>query len=112
MRAIEYASNGEPAKVLRLVEKPVPEPRPGQVLVRLQARPINPSDLFQIRGQYGVQPRLPAVAGMEGAGTVAKLGAGVEQFAPGEQVVSLAPVGTWQEYAVADANALMAVPGT
>lgn len=112
MRAIEYAANGEPAEVLRLVEKPVPEPGPGQVLVRLQARPINPSDLFQIRGQYGVQPRLPAVAGMEGVGTVAALGAGVEQFAPGQQVVSLAPVGTWQEYAIADADALMAVPGT
>ena len=34
MRAIEYAANGEPAEVLRLVEKPVPEPGPGQVLVR------------------------------------------------------------------------------
>ena len=112
MRAIEYAANGEPAEVLRLVEKSVPEPGPGQVLVRLLARPINPSDLFQIRGQYGVQPGLPAVAGMEGAGTVAKLGAGVEHFTPGQQVVSLAPVGTWQEYAIADANALMVVPGT
>ena len=70
MRSIRYTAFGNPAEVLRVEDVPTPTPRPGQVLLRLQARPINPSDLFQIRGAYGILPRLPATPGMEGAGVI------------------------------------------
>jgi NADPH2:quinone reductase len=104
------AAFGEPADVLTLEELPTPEPGPGQVLVRLRARPINPSDLFAIRGTYGMLPKLPATPGMEGAGVIEALGPGVEQLSVGQQVVPLGVNGAWQEYAVADARALIALP--
>lgn len=110
MRAIRFAAFGEPADVLQVEELPTPAPGPGQVLVRLSARPINPSDLFQIRGMYGTLPRLPATPGMEGAGLVAELGPGVTELRIGQQVAPIGPIGTWQEYLVADAAALLPVP--
>jgi NADPH2:quinone reductase len=112
MRAIEFTAFGEPAAVLHLTERPQPTLKPGQVLVRMHTRPINPSDLFQIRGQYGILPRLPAVPGMEGAGIVEALGEGVTQLHVGQQVVPLGPAGTWQEYLAADAQALLPVPNS
>ena len=109
MRAVRFAAFGDPANVLTIEELPTPEPGPGQALVRMRVRPINPSDLFTIRGHYGVLPQLPATPGLEGAGVVAALGAGVNQLQIGQMVVPLGS-GTWQEYLVADADALLAVP--
>jgi NADPH:quinone reductase-like Zn-dependent oxidoreductase len=110
MRAVRFAAFGDPAEVLAVEDIPTPEPGPGQALVRMRVRPINPSDLFAIRGQYGLLPRLPATAGMEGSGVVAALGAGVTQFQVGQLVAPLGASGTWQEYIVADAGALLPVP--
>jgi RNA polymerase sigma-70 factor (sigma-E family) len=110
MRSIRYTAFGNPAEVLRVEDVPTPTPRPGQVLLRLQARPINPSDLFQIRGAYGILPRLPATPGMEGAGVIEALGEGVEGLRVGQLAVPLGPIGTWQEYLAADANALLPLP--
>jgi NADPH:quinone reductase-like Zn-dependent oxidoreductase len=110
MRAVRFSTFGDPADVLTLEELPMPQPGPGQVLVRLRARPINPSDLFQIRGKYGRLPRLPATPGMEGAGVIEALGEGVKQVQVGQQVVPLVAGGTWQEYLVVDAASLLPVP--
>lgn len=88
----------------------MPEPGPGQVLIRLRARPINPSDLFTIRGSYGTLPKLPATPGLEGAGVIEALGDGVTQFQIGQQVVPLEAGGTWQEYIVADASTVLPLP--
>jgi NADPH:quinone reductase-like Zn-dependent oxidoreductase len=110
MRAVRFAAFGDPADVLAIEDLPAPAPGPGQALVRMRVRPINPSDLFAIRGQYGILPRLPATAGMEGAGVVEALGDGVTQLQVGQLVVPLSGGGTWQEYLVADAGALLPVP--
>jgi NADPH:quinone reductase-like Zn-dependent oxidoreductase len=110
MRAIRFESFGEPGEVLRVDEVPVPEPGAGEVRVRMRVRPINPSDLFAIRGRYGVLPKLPAVAGMEGSGVVDALGEGVEGLAVGQQVVPLGGAGTWQEFVVVDAASLLPLP--
>lgn len=110
MRAVRFAAFGNPADVLTIEDVPVPEPGPGQVRVRLRARPINPSDLFQIHGRYGIVPKLPATPGMEGAGVVEALGAGVQNVQIGQQVVPLAARGTWQEAIVVDADAVLPLP--
>lgn len=110
MRAVRFAAFGEPAEVLRVEDVPQPQPGPDEVLIRLQARPINPSDLFAIRGRYGVLPQLPAVGGMEGAGVVAALGANVTGLQIGQQVVPLAANGTWQEYVTARPDTLLPLP--
>jgi NADPH:quinone reductase-like Zn-dependent oxidoreductase len=110
MRAIRFHRFGEPGEVLAVDDVPTPEPGPGQVRVRMRVRPINPSDLFAVRGAYGVLPELPAVAGMEGAGVVDAVGAGFTGFQEGQQVVLLGGAGTWQEFAVVAQPALMPLP--
>lgn len=111
MRAVRMSTFGEPADVLTVEELPTPTPGPGQVLIRLRARPINPSDLFVIRGLYGTLPSLPATPGLEGAGVIEALGEGVEQLSVGQQVVPLGMGGgTWQEYTVADARTVLPLP--
>ena len=65
MKAVVFERFGDPAEVLQVRELPTPEPRPGQVRVRMRAAPINPSDLLLIRGVYGYRPELPAPLGAE-----------------------------------------------
>jgi NADPH:quinone reductase-like Zn-dependent oxidoreductase len=110
MQALVAYAVGEPAEVLRLEMRPVPEPGRGQVRVRVQAAPINPNDLHVMRGRYGFAPELPAVLGQESVGVVDALGEGVDTFAIGRRVVTIGMTGTWQEYLVADAGRVLAVP--
>lgn len=69
--------------------RPVSHPGPGEVLIRVGAAPINPSDLSFLRGRY-VRKKLPVVAGFEGAGTVVAVGEGVNpaQWLVGMSIVS------------------------
>ena len=110
MRAIRFERFGPPAEVLHLMDVPAPEPGPGQVRLRLTHRPINPSDLLTVSGEYGALPRLPATPGFEGVGRVEALGEGTRGIAPGMRVVPLSAGGTWRESAVADAAMLVPVP--
>lgn len=110
MRAVRFQSFGDPANVLAVEDVPMPEPGPGQVLVRMRIRPVNPSDLFMVQGVYGIKPTLPATPGLEGMGVIAKMGADVLQWQAGQRVVPLGATGTWQEYVLADAQTLIAVP--
>jgi NADPH:quinone reductase len=108
MRAILVQRLGPP-EVLELVEVPVPEPGPGQVLVRLQATGVNFSDTERRRGVYA-NLRLPWTPGLEGAGEVVAAGPGVDLALVGQCVAFFAmpPAvsGTYAEYAVAPATSL------
>src|SRR5262247_2551137 len=110
MRALVAHGVGEPVDVLRLEARPVPEPGRGQVRVRVQAAPVNPNDLHILRGRYGFAPPLPAVLGQESVGVVDALGAAVDGLAVGQRVVTVGLLGTWQDYVVADAGRVLAVP--
>jgi NADPH:quinone reductase-like Zn-dependent oxidoreductase len=84
---------------LRVVELPTPVLKRGQVLVRMAASPINPSDLVFLRGRYGVQKKLPVVPGFEGSGVVIDARAGLYgRRLIGKRVACRAPEdgnGTW-----------------
>jgi NADPH:quinone reductase-like Zn-dependent oxidoreductase len=91
---------------LRLEERPTPQPRKGEVLVRMAASPINPSDLAALQGLYGVPKALPIVPGIEGCGTVVQTGSGVlARRLMGKRVACAAGAGdgAWAEYMVAPA---------
>ncbi|MCS6884960.1 MAG: zinc-dependent alcohol dehydrogenase family protein [Acidobacteriota bacterium] len=110
MLSVKFDRFGDPLDVLRLEEVPMPEPKAGEVLIRLLARPINPSDLMTILGLYGRLPQLPATPGYEAVGEIAALGEGVVGFSVGQRVIPLGIAGTWQEYTVAPVDRLISVP--
>ena len=83
MRAIRVHEVGGP-EVLRLEELPVPEPGPGEVLVRLLAIGVNFIDTYKRKGLYPVPA--PFTLGEEGAGVVEKVGEGVVGVRPGDRV--------------------------
>ena len=108
MQAIIFDHAGEPADVLRHADAPMPTPGDNQVLVKVVARPIHPADLAFIRGQYRVRPQFPQVAGLEGAGVVAKSPSN-NAFPPGTRVAFRYP-GSWAEYAAVPLERLIEVP--
>jgi NADPH:quinone reductase-like Zn-dependent oxidoreductase len=110
MKALVAHAVGEPVEVLRLEERPVPEPGRGQVRIRVQAAPVNLNDLHIMRGRYGFAPELPVVLGQESVGVIDALGDGVDGLAPGQRVISVGIMGTWQEYLLADAARVLPVP--
>ena len=75
------------AEGITLVERPVPQPGPGQVLVRLKAATLNYRDLLTVKGGYGSRQKFPLVPLSDGAGVIEAVGAGVRQIAVGERVV-------------------------
>ena len=110
MQALVARGVGEPSEVLRLEGRPIPQPGPGQVRIRVQAAPVHASDLHILRGRYGFAPTFPTVLGLESVGVVDALGDGVESPARGRRVITLGVTGTWQEYIVADAARVVAIP--
>jgi NADPH:quinone reductase len=109
-RAVRFAEFGEPSAVLAVEAVPVPEPGPGEALLRMRARPVNPSDLSLVRGRYGVLPPLPATPGLEGVGVVEALGHGARGEI-GRRVVPLGvSPGSWAEHMLAPAAGLVPVP--
>jgi len=110
MQSVRFYEFGNPVEVLRVEDVPQPEPGENQVLVRLRARSINPSDLLTVRGLYGSLPKLPATPGLEGMGEVAAVGDGVKNLRPGQRVIPLGVQATWQEYILAASAQLIPVP--
>ena len=110
MQSIRFYEFGNPAEVLRVEDVPQPDLGPNEVLVRLRARSINPSDLLTVRGVYGSLPKLPATPGFESMGEVAAVGDRVKHLRPGQRVITLGVQGTWQEYILAASAQLIPVP--
>jgi NADPH:quinone reductase-like Zn-dependent oxidoreductase len=109
-KAVSFAAYGEPDE-LRLTDTAVPQPGPGQVLLRVAGAGVNALDWKLRRGfLQGVFPvTFPHVLGLEAAGTVVAAGPGVDSWQIGDEVVGLAPA-AYAEYAVAQAATLVARP--
>jgi NADPH:quinone reductase len=95
-------------------EAPVTAPGPGQVLVRVAAAPINPSDLAFMKGGYGNPKEFPLIPGFEGSGTVVSAGSGLySRFLMGKRVAcatNAAYGGTWAEYVLTAASSCIPLP--
>ncbi|MFZ0743261.1 MAG: quinone oxidoreductase [Terracidiphilus sp.] len=107
MKAIEIHATGGP-EVLQLAELPIPEPGPGQVLIRVEAIGVNFIEIYFRKGVY--KATLPIIPGSEASGTVEKLGPGVAGFEEGDSVASVSVVGSYAEYALVPAAQLIKVP--
>src|SRR5215472_16557866 len=107
MKAIYIEQTGGP-EVLQFAERPTPDPAKGEVLVKLSYSGINFTDLNACSGVNKVP--LPAVLGSEGAGTVERLGEGVNDFRPGERVAYCMVRGSYAEYAAVPAKMLVRIP--
>jgi trans-2-enoyl-CoA reductase len=108
--AIVYHEYGDPAAVLRVEEVELQEPQSGEIRIRMEAAPINPADLNTIEGKYPIRPPLPATPGVEGAGVVHALGAGVNDLKIGDRVLVPHGVGTWREACICAARDATVVP--
>ena len=108
MRALELRSYDGGAGSLSVVERQVPRPKAGEVLVRVAASPVNPSDLMFLRGTYGHKKKLPVVPGFECSGEVVAAGAGLlGRYLLGRRVACAAPLegdGTWAEFMLTQAS--------
>ncbi|MCP4170051.1 MAG: alcohol dehydrogenase catalytic domain-containing protein, partial [Fuerstiella sp.] len=102
MKCEQFESTGEPGQVLQCVQRDRPSPQHGEVLVRMLASPVNPSDLMFIRGVYGLEPHLPQSPGFEGVGVVEASGGGLRgKLFRGKRVAVLNRAGgNWSEYTV------------
>lgn len=107
MKAIQIQATGGP-EVLQLVELPIPEPGPGQVLIRVEAVGVNFIEIYFRKGVY--KATMPLIPGSEASGTVEKLGPGVTGFEEGDLVASVGVLGSYAEYALVPAAQLIKVP--
>lgn len=98
------------ADVLRIGEVERPVPRPGQVLIEVAATSVNRPDIIQRQGNYPPPKGESEILGLDVAGTIAELGAGVGGWKVGDRVMGLVAGGGYAEYATADAGHLIAVP--
>lgn len=104
MRALQLESFDGP-EGLFVREIATPQPRAGQVLVKMHTAAVNPSDLMFLRGRYGVRREPPTTPGFEGCGTVVAAGSGLGKLWVGRRVAlaTQGNFGTWAEYTIASA---------
>lgn len=110
MHAIDVPVPGGP-EALVPVAAPLPELRPGEVLIRVAAAGVNYPDVLQRRGRYDAPPQHSPRPGLEVSGEIAALGDGVQGFAPGEPVLALCNGGGYAEYVAVPAGQVLPVPG-
>jgi NADPH2:quinone reductase len=111
MRAIVCPDYGPPS-ILTVEEKPDPTPGPGQVVVQHKAWGINFVDVLMCAGGYQHKPPVPFVPGLEAAGDVVALGAGVEDFAIGDRVMTSGRPGVFAELCALDLEQVHRMPST
>ena len=109
MKAVRIHEFGD-LDVLRWEETPVPEPRPHQVLIKVESAGVNYADIMRRKGGYP-GPDLPSTLGLEAAGTIEELGADVTNLTVGQRVMAMGPQGN-AEYVAVNANLVFPYPET
>jgi NADPH2:quinone reductase len=109
MKAVEISKPGGP-EVLVLVDRPMPEPKAGEVLIKVSAAGINRPDVFQRKGNYPAPPGASDLPGLEVAGEIVAGDAESAGLAIGQKVCALLAGGGYAEYCVAPAAQCLPVP--
>lgn len=126
MRVVRYHQFGSPPDVLYVAKVDRPLLKADEVLVRMQLRSINPSDLLTIKGRYPSRIVLPAIPGYEGVGVIVEQGIAITDLSIGQRVLGLRGMwaysshlghpfvkhtsGTWQEYIKLSSQGIITVP--
>jgi NADPH2:quinone reductase len=108
MKAIVFSELGGP-DVLKPADVPKPDVRPGMVLVKTHAVGVNFADTLFRQGTYAMKPRLPDTPGLEAAGVIEAVGAGIGHLRAGERVAVFA-IKTYAEYCLASAPQVVPLP--
>ena len=109
MKAVVCKAWGLP-ETLVVEEVPTPQPKAGEVLIKIAAASVNYPDVLMIQKKYQIQPELPFIPGSEVAGTVAALGEGVTNVQLGDRVIAFVGLGGFAEQVVAKAAGLIPIP--
>jgi NADPH2:quinone reductase len=107
MKAIQVSQVGG-SEVLELVDRPVPDPKPHEALVQIEASGVNFIDVYFREGRYPAP--LPFINGQEGAGLIVAVGKEVTGLKPGDRVAYTGVLGSYAEYASVAADRLVRIP--
>ncbi|WP_375266950.1 zinc-dependent alcohol dehydrogenase family protein [Planktotalea sp.] len=110
VKQVVYSEFGDPGQVLRVEDVARDDLSEGQARADVLRAPINPSDVIQVAGNYGVRPPLPAIAGNEGIGRITEISGDARGLQVGQLVLLPAGAGTWRSEVVASAGAFVPMP--
>src|SRR5438552_5513782 len=109
MRVVEITQPGGP-EVLKISTRPVPQPKQGEVLIKVVAAGVNRPDTMQRAGNYPVPPGASDIPGLELAGSIEAIGEGVATWRVGDTVTALVQGGGYAEYCAAPAPQCLPIP--
>jgi NADPH:quinone reductase-like Zn-dependent oxidoreductase len=111
MKGLELSGYGDPAAVVKLVDVPdLSSPEPDEVIIEVEAFPVDPTDLYVIAGVYGELPRLPHLLGCEGVGRVVATGREVRRVKEGDRTLVPPFSNAWAELVRTKASWLRPLP--
>jgi NADPH:quinone reductase-like Zn-dependent oxidoreductase len=111
MKGLQLTGHGDPAQVVKLVDVPdVGPPGAGEVVIEVEASPIEPTDQYIIAGVYGRLPALPHLLGCQGIGRVVSVGRGVKHLREGDSTLVPLLSNAWVERVKVDASSLSPLP--
>jgi putative PIG3 family NAD(P)H quinone oxidoreductase len=109
MQVVEISAPGGP-EVLRIATRPLPQPKTGEVLIKVAAAGVNGPDLMQRKGLYPPPAGAPDLLGLEVSGAIAALGDQVRRWSVGDKVTALTNGGGYAEYCAVDARHCLPIP--
>lgn len=109
MNVVEMTGPGGP-EVLKAGQRPVPTPKPGEVLIKVAAAGVNGPDLMQRKGLYPPPAGAPDLLGLEVSGEIVATGSQVQRWKPGDRVTALTNGGGYAEYCPVDAEHCLPIP--
>jgi NADPH2:quinone reductase len=110
MKAVLIEGKGGGPEVLKAGSRPVPRPGQGEILVKVAAAGVNRPDVLQRTGNYPPPPGASDIPGLEIAGEVVEVGAGVTRFKAGDRLCALVTGGGYAEYCICDERAALPYP--